>query len=107
MIQHILLDLITHVRDILSFIWPGAHDKIEQEVCQALGVSSLAHYVNNPDHFFDDHLRRYSKSRRQAPIYWPLSVASGSYTLWLYYHRISDQTCISASRILLSQSVGK
>jgi len=29
---------------------------------------------------------------RKAPIYWPLSTASGSYTLWLYYHRLNDQT---------------
>ena len=31
--------------------------------------------------FFAFHLQRYSKSRRKAPIYWPLSTASGSYTL--------------------------
>jgi hypothetical protein len=28
--------------------------------------------------FFPFHLQRYSKSRRKAPIYWPLSTASGS-----------------------------
>ena len=32
--------------------------------------------------FFPLHLKQYSKSRRKAPIYWPLSTASGSYTLW-------------------------
>ncbi|CAK0781594.1 conserved hypothetical protein [Gammaproteobacteria bacterium] len=35
--------------------------------------------------FFPFHLKRYSKSRRKAPIYWPLSTPSASYTLWLYY----------------------
>ncbi|MEF8761227.1 MAG: type II restriction endonuclease subunit M [Candidatus Accumulibacter sp. UW25] len=30
--------------------------------------------------FFAFHLQRYSKSRRKAPIYWPLATASGSYT---------------------------
>jgi hypothetical protein len=35
--------------------------------------------------FFAFHLQRYSKSRRKAPIYWPLSTTSGSYTLWVYY----------------------
>src|SRR5690606_20395168 len=25
-------------------------------------------------------------------IYWPLSTSSGSYTLWLYYHRLTDET---------------
>jgi len=46
--------------------------------------------------FFAFHLKRYSKSRRKAPIYWPLSTASGSYTLWLYYLSLSDQTLFSA-----------
>jgi hypothetical protein len=42
--------------------------------------------------FFPFHLPRYSKSRRKAPIYWPLTTASGSYTLWLYYPALSSQT---------------
>lgn len=46
--------------------------------------------------FFSFHLQRYSKSRRKAPIYWPLSAASGSYTLWIYYPRLSSSTLFSA-----------
>lgn len=46
--------------------------------------------------FFSFHLKRYSKSRRKAPIYWPLSTASGSYALWLYYPSLSNQTLFSA-----------
>jgi hypothetical protein len=46
--------------------------------------------------FFAFHLQRYSKSRRKAPIYWPLATASGSYTLWLYYPSLSSQTLYSA-----------
>lgn len=46
--------------------------------------------------FFPFHLQRYSKSRRKAPIYWPLSTASGSYTLWLYYPSLTSQTLYSA-----------
>lgn len=46
--------------------------------------------------FFSFHLKRYSKSRRKAPIYWPLATASGSYTLWLYYPSLSDQTLFTA-----------
>ncbi|MCD8559958.1 MAG: BREX-1 system adenine-specific DNA-methyltransferase PglX [Shewanella xiamenensis] len=42
--------------------------------------------------YFDYHLKMYSKSRRQAPIYWPLQTPSGSYTLWVYYHRLNEQT---------------
>ena len=39
--------------------------------------------------FFPFHVQRYSKSRRKAPIYWPLATASGSYTLWVYYPALS------------------
>lgn len=46
--------------------------------------------------FFPFHLQRYSKSRRKAPIYWPLATLSGSYTLWLYYPSLSSQTLYSA-----------
>jgi hypothetical protein len=46
--------------------------------------------------FFPFNLQRYSKSRRKAPIYWPLSTVSGSYTLWLYYPSLSRQTLYTA-----------
>lgn len=88
-------DIEARVRDALRVIWPASADAIEQEACQILGVGSLREYFANPSRFFDDHLKRYSKSRRQAPIYWPLSTRSGSYTLWLYYHRLSDQMLYS------------
>ncbi|MBI1207570.1 MAG: hypothetical protein GC191_09825 [Azospirillum sp.] len=47
--------------------------------------------------FFPMHLKLYSKSRRKAPIYWPLATASGSYTLWLYYPALTDQTLFLAA----------
>ena len=85
-------DIIRHVREVLKVIWGDADSDIEQEACAILKVSSLRDYFRKPALFFNDHLSRYSKSRRQAPIYLPLSTASGSYTLWLYYHRLTDQT---------------
>ncbi|WP_208451961.1 hypothetical protein [Burkholderia anthina] len=46
--------------------------------------------------FFMFHLQRYSKSRRKAPVYWPLTTTSGSYTLWVYYPSLSSQTLYTA-----------
>ena len=46
--------------------------------------------------FFKEHLKQYSKSRRKAPIYWPLTTASGSYTLWIYYPALTGQTLYTA-----------
>jgi hypothetical protein len=46
--------------------------------------------------FFPLHVKQYSKSRRKAAIYWPLSTSSGSYTLWLYYPSLTSQTLYTA-----------
>lgn len=88
-------DIEHRLREVLHIIWQDRADTIEQEASQILGVHSLRDYFRKPAGFFADHLSRYSKSRRQAPIYWPLSTPSGNYTLWLYYHRLTDQTLYS------------
>lgn len=62
------------------------------ETCSLLGSDSLESIFKEPSKFFDYHLKKYSGSRRQAPIYWPLQTPSGSYTLWVYYHRLNEQT---------------
>lgn len=85
-------DIVIRVRKALEVIWKDKGGDIEQEACEIMGVRSLRDYFRKPGNFFADHLKRYSKSRRQAPIYWPISTQSGSYTLWLYYHRLTDQT---------------
>jgi hypothetical protein len=59
--------------------------------------------------FFAFHLQRYSKSRRKAPIYWPLSTTSGSYTLWVYCPSLTSQTLYTAVNDLVEpklQQVG-
>jgi hypothetical protein len=88
-------DIEGRVREALQVIWSERAEAIEQETCEILRVRSLREYFRKPALFFADHLQRYSKSRRQAPIYWPLSTSSGSYTLWIYYHRLTDQTLYS------------
>ena len=97
--EDILIDDSSHGQDIergihkiLNTIWVEKADVIESEACQILGVRSLREYFQKPSLFFAEHLARYSKSRRQAPIYWQLSTPSNSYSLWLYYHRLNDQT---------------
>jgi len=91
-------DIVTRIREAIEVIWKDKAADIEQEACEILKIHSLREYFTKPAKFFTDHLKRYSKSRRQAPIYWPLSTPSGSYTLWLYYHRLNDQilyTCVN------------
>jgi hypothetical protein len=86
------LDLGRRVHSALAVFWGDRADPLEHEASALLGVPTLREWFRRPAGFFDDHLKRYSKSRRQAPIYWPLSTASNSYTVWLYYHRFHKDT---------------
>jgi hypothetical protein len=83
-------DTAGRVRDVLRVIWQERAEAIEQEACEILGVASVRDYFRAT--FFADHIKRYSKSRRKAPIYWELATPSGSYTVWLYYHRFTKDT---------------
>ena len=83
------LDLERRVRAALTVLWGDRAGALEHEACALLGVPTLREWFRRPTGFFADHLKRYSKSRRKAPIYWPLSAASGSYTIWVYYDRLN------------------
>lgn len=86
------LDVERRVRAAFAALWGDRADALENEACGLLGVPTLREWFRRPTGFFADHLKRYSKSRRKAPIYWPLSTASGSYTVWIYYHRLTTDT---------------
>jgi len=89
-------DLLLRIRRAMAAIHDDRAGEFERELAEGLGVADLREYLRKPAGFFADHLKRYSRSRRKAPIYWPLSTASGSYTLWLYYPRLSNQTLYTA-----------
>lgn len=90
------MDIEARVHRVLQVIWKDRWEAIEREICEILGVRTVRDYFRKPIGFFADHLKRYSKSRRQGPIYWPLSTASGSYTLWIYYQRLTDELLFTA-----------
>ena len=85
-------DLVTRLRDVLALIYHGRADAIYQELVDLLVGSGhdLRPYLRSQ--FFDFHIKRYSKSRRKAPIYWRLATPSGAYAVWLYYHRVDKDT---------------
>jgi hypothetical protein len=85
--------LSERVRSVLELIYgPDTAATVEYEAMDILGEDQLEDYLSNPNRFFDDHKSQYSKSRRRAPIYWPLQTPSGQYTLWIYYPRLSAET---------------
>ncbi len=91
-------DIIRRVRDVLEVIWKDRADSIEKEACEILGVADLRDYFRKPGAggFWDDHVKRYSKSRRKAPIYWLLQSSKKNYALWIYYHRLDKDIVFKA-----------
>ena len=83
-------DIIGRVRSVLALLWDDP-DAIEAEMLDILKEKSLRGYFRKSSNsgFWMSHVKRYSKSRRKAPIYWYLQSANGNYGLWLYYHRLS------------------
>lgn len=75
----------------------GEHTKnIEDVLLGYLNTQSLDTYINSPSGFFSDHFRKYTEGGSSAPIYWPISSLSGSFTLWLYYPSLTTQTLFTA-----------
>jgi hypothetical protein len=89
-------DIVRRVRDVLGVLWGERADEIEGEACELLGVKDLRTFFRNPRQFFDHHIKRYSKSRRKAPIYWLLQSPKRHYGLWLYYHRLDPDILFKA-----------
>ncbi|MEX2121597.1 MAG: BREX-1 system adenine-specific DNA-methyltransferase PglX [Pirellulales bacterium] len=91
-------DIVGRVREVLELIWTDRAEAIEKEACEILGVKELRDYFRKPGKggFWDDHVSRYSKSRRKAPIYWLLQSSRKNYALWLYYHRLDKDLLFKA-----------
>ncbi|MGD9839838.1 MAG: hypothetical protein AB7U74_18605 [Afipia sp.] len=86
--QGVLVDDQGHTHDLSGLI-EAVLDRVDAEV-----PGDVRRWLQRE--FFALHLKQYSKSRRKAPIYWPLSTASGSYTLWVYYPDLTSQTLYTA-----------
>jgi hypothetical protein len=93
-------DHILSLREVFDVIWEGQGAQIEKETCEILGIKDLRDYFRKPGKggFWDDHIARYSKSRRKAPIYWLLQSSKKNYAIWLYYHRL-DKDILSKALV--------
>lgn len=86
------LSLASHVREVMHYLWADRADDMEYELCQLIGCKSLQAYLASPTGFFDYHFKRYTKSRRKAPIYWLLASEDGTVDYWVYYPKLSKNT---------------
>ena len=91
-------DIVRRLRSAIEVVWNERADAIEIETCEIFDVKELRDYFRKPGKggFWDDHVSRYSKSRRKAPIYWLLQSSKKNYALWLYYHRLDKDLLFKA-----------
>ena len=91
-------DVVRMAGHIFEEIWSNQSELIERLLCAHLEVADLREYFRKPGSggFWVDHLARYSKSRRKAPIYWLLQSSKRNYALWLYYHRLDKDLLFKA-----------
>ena len=94
--EQILLDQPGHTGDIVERVTAAASllveeaDRLFDDLMSHLDGRDLRHQMRR--HFFKEHLTRYTKSRRKAPIYWPLYTPSGHWGVWVYAPSLRRET---------------
>lgn len=91
-------DIVKKVHEVLALIYGEHTDEREREILEILDIKSLRDYFRQPKRFFDFHIKRYSKSRRKAPIYSLLQTKKKNYGIWLYYYRLDHDTLFKVLR---------
>jgi hypothetical protein len=85
-------DLVGGIQRVFDVVFGDAGEARLREVAEILAPNTddLRRWLRS--NFFEEHIQRYSKSRRKAPIYWRLGTPSGTYSVWLYLHRSGPDT---------------
>jgi hypothetical protein len=93
-----LEDLVAQWRQVLASTFKQSAESLERDLCDSLRAKTIRDYFRKPGKggFWDDHISRYSKSRRKAPIYWLLQSSKKNYAIWLYYHRLDKDILFKA-----------
>lgn len=100
--ERLMVDEPGHVWDISAAAAGAAKavaddpETLLSESLEIVGRKTLRDYVRKQ--FFKDHLSRYSKSRRKAPIYWQLSVPSRNWGVWVYAPALSREMLYALAR---------
>lgn len=85
-------DLFSAARAVFDVVFGNDADARWQEAAEILDPKNHDLRAFLARTFFEQHIKRYSKSRRKAPIYWQLATPSASYSIWLYAHRLTPDT---------------
>jgi len=85
-------DISGRVQEVFTLLLGDNADEQIREAEEILGLKQggLRDWFRRD--FFLEHIKRYSKTRRKAPIYWQLATPSVKYSVWVYYHRFTKDT---------------
>jgi hypothetical protein len=95
-------DLTATVRAVFDAVFGAAADARWDEAAALVDARGCDLRAWLRSSFFERHLRLYSKSRRKAPILWQLGTRSGRYSIWLYAHRLTEDTFFQLQSDVLS-----
>jgi hypothetical protein len=100
------LDITVRVRSVFDAVFGGEADQWWGEVGVALGAKGgeVGGWLGRG--FFDHHVKTYSKSRRKAPILWPIGTKTGSYVVWLYAPQASSDSLFQILNDLVVPKLG-
>jgi len=81
-------DLTAAIREVFEVVFGSEADAFWTEASELVDPKGqdIRRWLQKT--IFSEHIKRYSKSRRKAPIYWQLATPSASYSVWLYAHRV-------------------
>jgi hypothetical protein len=99
---HPTLDLTAAVRAVFDTVFGDDADARWREAAALLDPKDHEIRTWLARGFFEHHLKRYSKSRRKAPILWQLATASSRYAVWLYAHRATKDTFFQVQNDLVA-----
>jgi hypothetical protein len=96
----ILVDDPGHSLDLVACI-RGVFEDLEEA---APAQEEIRAYFRSS--FFPEHLKKYSKNLRKAPIYWHFATASAGYSVWLYVHEITGDTLYKVQNDYVEKKLG-
>jgi hypothetical protein len=82
-------DLTGAIRAVFETAFGPLADAFWQEAAALLDPQAHDMGTWLASRFFEHHLKRHSKSRRKAPIFWQLGVPSSRYRVWGNAHRLT------------------
>jgi len=85
-------DLVSRTRQVLELVFGDDADAVGREAAEIVDPRGRDVRGWFAQSFFEDHIKRHSKSRRKAPVYWQLATPSASYSVWLHLHRLTKDT---------------